>query len=96
MNETALNAPREVEIRVPWWVVQAMIAVLFFLLGGGFAFLIRGGVPQGPPNLVVDQDTQNFGYVRFNSRVSASFTLRNTGGEPLHILGTQVAVRQGC
>lgn len=96
MNDTTLSVPREVEIRIPWWLVQAMIAVLFFLLGGGFAFLIRGGVPQGPANLVVERDTVDYGYVRFNSRVSAAFTLRNTGGEPLHILGTQVAVRQGC
>jgi hypothetical protein len=73
-----------------------LIAILFFLLGGGFAFLIRGGVPQGPPNLVVEQETLDYGYVRFDSRVTATFTLRNTGGKPLHILGTQVAVRQGC
>lgn len=51
----------------------------------------------GGPRLAVDKEEIDFGRVPINKTVKAIFRLRNTGDQPLQVLGEpRIEVREGC
>jgi hypothetical protein len=55
------------------------------------------GNPQGTPNLVVDQTTIDFGDVKVNRMVEASFKLSNTGDKAVSLVVPPAPeVIEGC
>jgi hypothetical protein len=71
-------------------------AASWFWLGSedplGVAPLFSGG-----PRLAADTDTIDFGDVRFDKMVTASFRLRNVGDKPLMLASNPpVEVAEGC
>jgi hypothetical protein len=98
MQKTRLVPPRE---RKPMLLNVAAVALVLVALGvlaacssgaGG-----GGGSAAGGPNLAVDPEKIDFGQVKVDNVVKADFKLRNTGSQPLQIIGEPaVRVVQGC
>ncbi len=80
----------------------AMIGGILLLIGAGLLILLRqpAGEPvtvNGRPSLAISQEQIDLGDVQVNRMVKASFTLSNTGDEPLIISHSPVAeVLEGC
>ncbi len=75
-------------------VVLAAGVLLLTTMGGSAG--IGGGVATSP-QIAMDQTEIDFGRVPVNQRVQADFTITNTGGQPLRIVGQpQVDVVKGC
>ena len=76
------------------------------VLAAGVLLVLRPGItgsaaagdgPRTAAKLVVDREEIDFGPVKFEKVVKATFKLSNGGDEPLQIIGTpQVEVREGC
>ncbi len=88
--------------RRPWlwlWIVAGAAVVL---IAGGVVMLSARTSPApasvaGAPRLAVDRTTVDEGYQKFGASVHETFSLSNTGNQPLQILGTpQVELVQGC
>ncbi|MEW5957404.1 MAG: hypothetical protein AB1801_06755 [Chloroflexota bacterium] len=84
----------------PWWLWAVVAAAVVLVVGGLSMLLIFGGSDTssgGTPKLVVDQTVIDEGYVKLNTPVRTSFTLRNEGDGPLRLLGEpQVQLVEGC
>lgn len=86
------------------WALFAVIGALALIVAG-FIVLARpgqsaSGAPGSSatgPRVAVDNEKLDFGKVKMNTPVTAAFKVKNTGSEPLQILGQpQVRVVQGC
>lgn len=92
--------------RPPWLIpvaiiggILAVLAVILLALRGNASTPSAPFTPEvaGRPNITVDKEVIDFGDVRFNQPVSAVFTLKNTGDQPLTIQGEpRVELLQGC
>lgn len=87
------------------WVLIAGAAALALVLLGALLLLRPADEPAAPapaagggaPRLAVDQEKIDFGDVKYNTPVKATFRLTNEGDEPLQIIGEPVvAVVEGC
>jgi hypothetical protein len=96
----------------PNWLLFALFGALALIIAGAVV-LGRGAasgqaspapaggeatVPQASgPRLAVDRETIDFGPVKMDTPVTAAFKVRNTGNEPLQVLGEpRVRVLEGC
>lgn len=109
-NRTSYRQPHAHPRQFRWgWLLIGLALVLVatggLLLWGSFRaepdFVPQGGyaLPEvtGAPHLTVDQATIDAGMVKFETPVQAAFRLRNTGDEPLQILGEpHVELIEGC
>lgn len=85
---------------------MALAGGILLLIVAGLLILLRqpdnkqAEVPitaSGSPKLVIDQEQIDFGDVPLNKMVKASFTLSNSGDQPLIISNSPVAeVVEGC
>ncbi len=84
----------------PWWLWAGVAAAVLLVVGGLSMLLISGNsntASGGTPKLVVDQTVIDEGYVKLNTPVRTSFTIRNEGDGPLRVLGEpQVQLVEGC
>jgi len=87
--------------RRPWWL-WAVVTAAVVLVVGGLSMLLMSGDSNttsggGRPELVVDQTVIDEGYVKLNTPVRTSFSIRNEGDGPLRVLGEpQVQLVEGC
>jgi hypothetical protein len=87
----------------PKFLVPGLLVVAV-LVGAGTWFFFQKSSPQvvaaqytGGPRLAVDKDLIDFGNVRFDKFVTASFRLRNVGDQPLRLaVNRQVEAIEGC
>jgi hypothetical protein len=90
--------------RLPLLLILLFGAVL--LVGGGAWVWLSGQTGAGAgaapavvtsPKLAVDRTEIDFGPVKVNKMVKATFKVANEGGKPLQIVGTpRVEVAKGC
>lgn len=82
-----------------WWP-WAVLGVVVVVAGAGLGVWWSWQAPSaagGPPRLVVDRDTVDFGYVRFGAPAHAVFTVSNTGTGPLVLREKpEVILAKGC
>ncbi len=88
------------------WSKLLIPALLAVALAAGAAtwFFLQKSSPQvvaaqytGGPRLAVDKDFIDFGTVRFEKFVTASFRLRNVGDQPLRLaVDRRVDAIEGC
>jgi hypothetical protein len=83
------------------WVLLGLGGLLIVLAGvlGLFSQNKSPFVPEvsGAPKLTVDREVIDFGPVRMGKFVQASFTLTNTGDQPLSFSRTPyIEVLEGC
>jgi hypothetical protein len=84
-------------------LVPGLLAIAV-LIGAGTWFFLQKSSPQvvaaqyaGGPRLAVDKDLIDFGTVRFEKFVTASFRLRNVGDQPLRLaVDRTVEAIEGC
>ncbi len=89
------------------WLILFVSGVVLF--GVAVFVLLRGGSQPSQaspaavgsqasgPRLEVDQTEQDLGSFKFNTPAHSEFTLRDTGDQPVQIVGTpQVTLVQGC
>ena len=89
--------------RWPRFLVPGVLAVAV-LVGAGTWFFLQKSSPQvvaaqytGGPRLAADKDFIDFGNVRFEKFVTASFRLRNVGDQPLRLaVDRTVEAIEGC
>ena len=87
----------------PRFLVPGVLVVVIAVGAGTWLFLQKSS-PQvvaaqhtGGPRLAVDRDLIDFGNVRFEKFVTASFRLRNVGDQPLRLaVNRQVEAIEGC
>lgn len=111
MTKRLHKAHHERKDDLPRWVVGAVIGLIaliavaaVLLLGGSKeeAHTEKKATPNftpvaGMPRLAVDQDMLDYGDVKFNTLVNASFRLYNIGDQPLRVTRQpQVEVVEGC
>lgn len=86
------------------WLIPIIIGALV-IAGAGMAVILGSRPPEipytpevtGKPNAVVDQPVVDHGDVRMEETVKSIFLVRNTGDQPLIILGEpRVELVQGC
>lgn len=89
--------------RWPKFLIPGVVAVAAVVGAGTWFFLQRSSPPPvaaqytGGARLSVDNDTIDFGTVRFEKFVTARFRLRNVGDQPLRIASNPpVDVVEGC
>ena len=89
----------------PWskLLIPGLLAVAVLIGGGTWFFLQKSSPPvvaaqyTGGPRLAVDKDLVDFGDVRFEKFVTASFRLRNVGDQPLRLnVDPRVEAIEGC
>ena len=84
----------------PYWLWAVVAAAVLLVVGGLSILLISGDsntTSGGTPKLVVDQTEIDEGYVKLNTSVRTSFTIRNEGDGLLRVLGEpQVQLVEGC
>lgn len=88
----------------PRWLLPSVLLSLGLLLAAIVFLLIRASQQEpytpevsGAPNAELDQTVMDYGDVPFNKPVEAVFNIRNTGDQPLQILGeARVELLQGC
>lgn len=87
----------------PRLLVPGLLVVAVLVALGTWFFLVKSS-PQvvaadyrGGPRLAVDRDLVDFGNVRFEKFVTASFRLRNVGDQPLRLaVDRRVEAIEGC
>ncbi|MGE3273068.1 MAG: hypothetical protein AB7P40_30325 [Chloroflexota bacterium] len=73
----------------------ALAAALWF--GGGGAGQPVQTDPDAPGRLIAQADTVDLGLVPFSRQAEAQFTLANTGGSPVRLVGApRVRMLAGC
>jgi hypothetical protein len=90
--------------RPPWLIpvaiigaILAVLAVILLALRGSASTPSYTPEVTGRSNITVDKEIIDFGDVRFGQPVSAVFTVKNTGDQPLIIQGEPlVELLQGC
>jgi hypothetical protein len=88
----------------PRWLLPGALLSVGLLLAAIAFLLIRASQQEpytpevsGAPNAELDQTVMDYGDVPFNKPVEAIFNIRNTGDQPLQILGeARVELLQGC
>ena len=84
----------------PYWLWVVVAAAVLLVVGGLSMLLISGDsntTSGGTPKLVVDQTEIDEGYVKLNTSVRTSFTIRNEGDGLLRVLDEpQVQLVEGC
>ncbi len=83
------------------WVIVVgaamVLAAIVLSIGGGLGAAASGTTTGGGPHLVVDKTEENFGDVKLGQQITASFTISNTGGEPLRFTeAPYVELIEGC
>lgn len=77
--------------------VAALLAVVVLVGAGLWLWSAESPLATGTPRLEVDQAAIDFGYVRYEKWVEATFTLRNAGDGSLKIAeAPRVRAVQGC
>lgn len=88
----------------PRWLLPGVLLGLVVVVGALVLALLRNNQQEpytaevsGAPNAEVDQTVVDYGDVQFEKPVEAVFNIRNTGDQPLQILGEpRVELLQGC
>jgi hypothetical protein len=101
-KKTYRNSRKRKQTKKPWPLLLALgglvlVAVAAFITGRS------DGTPKAPievkgqPNLKVDQELVDFGEVKFEQPVYATFTLTNTGDQTLRFNEQPyIEVLEGC
>jgi len=88
------------QVKRPTWLIPAIIAaavVLVLAIVAALSGSSRSPQVSGAPRAEVDQTSIDHGNVRFEQPVESTFHVRNTGDQPLTILGEpRVELVQGC
>ena len=81
---------------IPAGLILVGLGILLAIVGAFFA-MRSGSQVLGNPSLAVDREQIDFGDVKLNQTVTATFTLTNTGTGTLKFTRQpEIEVREGC